>query len=381
MLPAVERPQEDWLHRVRALAPLVEQYRDAAERERRLPQPLAAALREKGLFGLWVPRRLGGAEVDVETSVQVLEELSRLDGAVGWNVMIAANTSILWSNLEPQVARDMVRDQGRSVIAGTVTSGTGTAIAVPGGFRVTGQWPFASGCQQADWLVCVCHIGDDTTRNYTFVLPARECDILDTWDTVGLRGTGSHDFRVTDLFVPAGRHFPARGATSYEPGPLYNTSFYHLWGPNIAAVALGIARSAIDTFTAVAATKRSVRSPVVLAERESVQEKVGQAEALLRSARAFLYDTIRQTWTLLAAGCAVPAELTALNRLAASSAVDYAIASVDLVFNLGGTTSIYTRNRLERCFRDIHVVRQHAVVSVSGTIMAGRYFLGLGLGV
>lgn len=379
---------ERWLGRVRELTPWVERYKDESERERRLPQPLFEALRDAGLFGLWVPRNLGGAEVDVETSVRVVEELSRLDGAVGWNVMIAGNTSILWANLEQPVAADMVAGDRHTVIAGTVTSGSGTAEPVSGGFRVSGRWPFASGCHQADWLVSVGHIiesgeprraPDGSVRTYTFVLPAAECEILDTWHTVGMRGTGSHDFQAQNLFVPQGRHFPSRSGPSYQPGPLYNTSFYHLWGPNIAAVALGIARTAIDLLRELASAKRPSRSSTILAEREVAHEKVGLAEGLLRSARAFLYETIRDTWRLLAGGEEVPEELTAINRLAASTAVDAAVKAVDIAFTLGGSTSIYTDRRLERCFRDVHVVQQHAVVSSNATIAAGRYFLGLGL--
>jgi alkylation response protein AidB-like acyl-CoA dehydrogenase len=373
---------------VRRLTPLVERLRDDGEQQRRLPQPLFEAMRDAGLFGLWVPRALGGAEVDVETSVRVVEELSRLDGAVGWNVMIAGNTSILWANLKHDVAVEMASDEGHTVIAGTVTSGSGTAITVPGGFRVSGRWPFASGCHQADWLVCVGHIlqdgqprraPDGSPRNYTFVLPARECKILDTWHTVGMRGTGSHDFTAEDVFVPEGRHFPARGGPSYQPGPLYNTHIYHVWAPNLAGVALGIARAALDLFIDLAATKRTTRSPVPLAERESVQEKFGRAEGLVRSARTFVYETIARTWEYLSAGRAVPDELTALNRLAASLAVDNAVAAVDTVFTLAGSTSIYDRNRLERCFRDVHVVQQHAVVSLTGISVAGGYFLGQGI--
>jgi alkylation response protein AidB-like acyl-CoA dehydrogenase len=378
----------EWLERVHTLAPLVEGFRDEGERQRRLPRPLFEELRAAGLFSLWVPRSLGGAEVDVETSVRVVEELSRLDGAVGWNVMIAGNTSILWANLKQDVALDMAGEKGHTVIAGTVTSGSGTAISVPGGFRVSGRWPFASGCHQADWLVCVGHIVEDgeprrapdgSPRNYTFVLPAPECEILDTWYTVGMRATGSHDFMVSDLFVPEGRHFAARGAPSFQAGALYNTHIYHVWAPNLAAVALGIARAALDLFIDLAATKRTTRSPIPLAERESVQEKFGRAEGQLRSTRTFLYETISQTWQYLGSGRPVPDELTALNRLAASLAVDNAISAVDAVFTLSGSTSIYDRNRIERCFRDVHVVQQHAVVSLTGITVAGGYFLGQGL--
>jgi alkylation response protein AidB-like acyl-CoA dehydrogenase len=377
---------DHWLNRARALAPLVERSREEGEAQRRLPHDLFTALRDAGLFSLWVPRSLGGAEVEVETSVRVVEELSRHDASVGWNVMIAANTSILWANLEPRVAKEMAK--GATVIAGTVTAGSGTATPVPGGFVVTGRWPFASGCHQADWLVSVCHIVEDgeprrapngAPLTYTFVLPASACTIIDTWHTLGMRGTGSHDFCVDGLFVPESHHFPSR-APSWETGPLYNTSLFHLWGPNIAAVALGTARDAIDTFVSLARTKTPVRASTVLSERETVQERLGRAEALLRSGRSMLLETIQQTWALLRTDREVPEELTALNRLATSTAVDHAVAAVSSVFTMAGSSSIYETSRLERCLRDVHVIRQHAVVGASGFTTAGRWLLGLELG-
>lgn len=389
VVTAVGPDLETWLERTRSLAPLVERHRDEGEKQRRLPQPLFEALRDAGLFGLWVPRSLGGVETNVETCVRVVEELSRHDGSVGWNVMIAANTSILWASLEPDVALEMTGGRPNTVIAGTVTSGSGTALPVPGGFRVTGRWPFASGCHQADWLVSVCHIveGGQPRRDpegapltYTFVLPAEECGIIDTWRTLGMRGTGSHDFEATDLFVPASRHFPTR-AKSHQSGPLYNMSLFHSWGPNIAGVALGTARDALDTFTGLATVKTPARSSMLLAERETIQEKLGRAEALLRSGRSLLLETIRDTWALASTGQAVPEELTALNRLAASTAVEHAVTAVDSVFAMAGTSSIYEESRLQRCLRDVHVIRQHAVVSPGGFAAAGRSFLGLGLGV
>jgi alkylation response protein AidB-like acyl-CoA dehydrogenase len=378
---------EQWVDRARALAPLVEQYRKEGEDQRRLPRELFVALRDAGLFGLWVPRILGGAETDCETSVRVVEELSRHDGSVGWNIMIAANTSILWANLEPEVALEMTGDSPNTVIAGTVTAGSGTARPVPGGFRVTGRWPFASGCHQADWLVSACNIVEDEEPRrgpdgrpltFTFVLPASECEILDTWHTVGMRATGSHDFCANDLFVPEGRHFLSR-APGRLPGPLYHASLFHLWAPNIAGVALGTAEDAIDTFVSVARTKRSVLRPDVLAEREAAQEKLGRADALVRSGRALLLETIRETWALLSTGREVPEELTARNRLAATTAVENSVAAVDILFALAGTSSIY-EGRLERCLRDVHVVQQHGVVNASGFTTDGRCLLGLGLG-
>lgn len=382
-----EQSLEQWVDRARGLAPLVERFRQEGEDQRHLPDELFVALRDAGLFGLWVPRILGGAEVDVETSVRVVEELSRHDGSVGWNIMIAGNTSILWANLEPEVALGMTRDRGNTVIAGTVTAGSGTARPVPGGFRVTGRWPFASGCHHADWLVSACKIVDDeeprrgpdgSPLTFVFVLPASECEILDTWHTVGMRATGSHDFCANDLFVPEDRYFVSR-SLGVLPGPLYHTSLFHLWAPNIAGVALGTAEDAIDTFVSLARTKTPVLSRDALAQRETVQERVGRAESLVRSARAFLLETVRETWALLSNDREVPEELTARNRLAASTAVENSVAAVDSLFTMAGTSSIY-EGRLERCLRDVHVVRQHTVVSASGFTLAGHQRLGLGLG-
>ncbi|MBV8084559.1 MAG: acyl-CoA dehydrogenase family protein [Chloroflexi bacterium] len=381
---------DQWVERVHALAPLVAEYRDQAERERRLSQPLFRAMRDAGLFSMWTPRQFGGAELDLETAVRMVEELSRQDGSVGWNLMIAGNTSILWGALRAEIAAELIGDDPNTVIAGTITSGNGRAVPVEGGYRVTGRWPFASGCHQADWLVCACQIVDSSGEprrdangaplTYTFCVRQADCEILDTWYTAGLRGTGSHDFQVTDLFVPEGRQFVSRTSQIFQPGPLYNTQLPNVWGPNIAGVALGIARDAIDSFVQLAGVKTPSRTALRLAERETMQERVGQAESLLRSGRAFLFETIRAMWAALSEGHEAPDDLSALMRLATATAVGNAIQAVDMMFTAAGSSSIYATSRLERCFRDVHIVRQHAVVNPTGFIIAGRYFLGLPLG-
>ena len=388
VMNAVPTSADEWVERAHGLAALIQEHRDEGEAQRRLPRPVFEAMRAAGLFSMWVPRGLNGPETDVETSVRVVEELSRHDGAVGWNLMIAGNTSILWASLRPETAAQMMSGDPNTVIAGTITSGSGTAIPVANGYRVSGRWPFASGCHQADWLVAACRILDDgeprrdaagNPQTYTFCLPAADCEILDTWYTAGLRGTGSHDFQVQDVFVPEDRQFPSRVGKIYHPGPLYNTQLASVWGPNIAGVALGIARDAIDSFLELAGVKRPSRSTTLLRERESVQEHVGQAESLVRSGRAFLLETLRDTWRVLASAHEASDELTALNRLATATAVRNCVEAVDLLFTIAGSSSIYTSSRLERCFRDVHVVQQHGVVSPAGFAMAGRCFLGLGL--
>ncbi len=378
---------DEWVARARALAPSVEQCRDEGEQQRRLPRPLFDAMRDAGLFHLWVPRAYGGAEVDIATMVRVTEEVSRQDGAAGWNVMIGANTAILWGFMNERAARGIFDADPNSVIAGTILASAGRAKIVPGGYRIGGRWPLASGCHHANWMVTACFIyGEDgkpklgpdgAPQPNAFFVPIGDCEILDTWYSAGLRGTGSHHFQCTDIFVPEDFHFASVGAPPVQRGPLYSTQIPNVWGPNVSAVALGIARDAIESFVALAGDKKPSRMNSLLAQQDVVQHKVGQAEGLLRSGRAFLMETIGDMWALMSAGKPVPPELAALNRLACATAVQNAIAATDLMFGAAGATSIYATSRLERCFRDVHMVSQHGVVGPTNIIFAGRSILGL----
>jgi alkylation response protein AidB-like acyl-CoA dehydrogenase len=303
-------------------------------------------------------------------------------------MMIGGNTSILWALVPQETAAAMIQDDPNTVLAGTILAGSGQATAEPGGYRVSGRWPFASGCHQADYMVASCNIIEDGQPRlgangppevHAFIVPKADFKILDTWHTAGLRGTGSHDFEVTDAFVPADRFFASQGAKSFQPGPLYNTMITNVWGFNVSAVALGIARDALDSFALLAQGKRQRMNTTLLAERESVQTKLGEAEALLRSGRAFLYEACRDTWELLSNGRAVPIEQAAVNRLAYATATTNAVGAVDMVFTLAGSSSIYETSRMERAFRDVHMVTQHGVVGPAGFTVAGRCFLGVGV--
>jgi alkylation response protein AidB-like acyl-CoA dehydrogenase len=365
----------DWLARARSLAPLVASYRDQGERDRHLPRPLFDAIRDAGFFSMWVPRSLGGSEVDPLTMLDVVEEFARQDGSVGWNVMIAANDGMLWAYLPHAAAVRLMAGNPSCVIAGSILAGAGTAVPGHDGFQVSGRWPFASGCMQADWLVGGCSLEGDGL--HAFILPREACQILDTWHTAGLRATGSHDFVADGVSVPEDQQWPYPRGRACEPGPLYNTPFPNLWGPNIAAVALGIARDAIDTFVALATGKRNRVTGAILAERESIHEKVGEAEALLRSGRAFLVETVREAWACLAAGTPLDERQTALLRLAAATATRNAVQAVDLMFTFAGTSGVYESSRLERCLRDVHMVPQHTIAGPAGFVIAGRCFLGV----
>lgn len=385
----------EWVEKARELAPLVERYRDEGEADRRLPKPVADAMRKAGLFSLWLPVQLGGPGVSIETSVLVTEELSRQDGSVGWNSMIAGNTSVLWAFISHEAAGRCIEGDPGTVLAGTVggggdasAPGGGVAMPVQGGYRLTGRWAFASGCHQADWLVANGRIMENGEPRrtpegqvglFSFILPIEDCTILDTWYTTGMRASGSHHFESTDAFVPEERMFSSIDARPFQPGILYETPRAIPWAPNIAGVALGIGRDAIDTFLDIARTKPAARNRSSLMERETIHLRVGEAEMRLRAARSLLLDTVREVDACLARELPVPDELAARMRGAASYATASAAEVVDSMFTSAGTTSVYASNRLDRCFRDVHMVTQHGVGGLAGLTIAGRYFIGLGL--
>jgi len=376
-----------WVERAQTLAPIVAQWRGTGEQERHMPRPLFEALRDAEVFRMSVPTAVGGAEVDEVTTLQVIEELARQDGSVGWNVMIASNAAIMASYLPATALRDVYRGGPSTVIAGALLP-KGAAIPVLGGFRLTGHWTFASGCQQADWMGGSSAVLAEGTPRLrpdgrpdlrTFFLPVGDCEILDTWHTAGLRGTGSHDWQVADVFVPEERSVPILRDGPSEPGALYIRDFVAYGGARVAAVALGIARDAIDTFTALALTKTPVLATSPLAAQHTTHERVGRAEALLRAGRAFLYETVRALPPSPNWSAELSDDLRARIRLASAHAAQSAAEAVDLMFNAAGTTASYTSSRLERCFRDVHVATQHAAIAPSNIEMVGQYFLGLGL--
>lgn len=383
-----------WLERARSLAPIVEQYRDQAEAERHLPRPLVDAMRERGLFSLWCPRSIGGAEVSIETSVLVMEELSRQDGSVGWNSMISGNHSILWGYFPPDVAAACT-EGGRTVIAGTIAGGGdqsapggGLATVVPGGYRITGRWAFASGCHHADWMIANGRIVENGELRktpqgnvglFSFLIPPSEVTLLDTWYTTGMRGTGSHHFEAEDVFVPEERMFSTMSPRPYQESPLYRAMITIPWCANIAGVAIGIARDAIDTFLELAKIKPAAIGRASLMERETVHRTVGECEGRLRAARSFLLETARQLDACIARREDIHDELGALMRCAAANASRSAADVTIEMFRLAGSTSFYATSRLDRCFRDVNTLTQHTVGGLAGATVAGRYFMGLGL--
>ena len=366
-----------------ALAPQIRAATDNIERMRRLPLPLVEALARAGLFRLWIPRAFGGEETDPMTLVRVVEEIARVDGAAGWCVAIGGEYGVFGGYLQPDAARE-IYGSDPLVVTGGAFRPTGQAVVVDGGYRVTGRWPLGSGCQHSAWIVGGCRVLDGDRLRLgpdgipvmrLMFFPAASCEILDTWHSIGLRGTGSHDYTATDLFVPAARSLSFREPPA-APGPLYALPTIALFGTVLAAVPLGIARHAIDILTELAGTKITTRTQQVLREDATMRGDLGRAEALLRSGRAFLYEALEEAWRVVSAGQTISVTQRALVWLASTHAANAAKQATELMFSAGGATSAYISSGLERCLRDVHAAGQHLTLASSNYEMAGQAFLG-----
>ena len=371
------------------LGPAVRAASDDAERTRQTPAPLADELARAGMYQMYLPRSMGGPETPPLTAFRVVEELSRADGSVGWCAMIATAMSLNASRLPADVGRELAGSPADYRAAGSARPGGpsgGRAWEVPGGYRVNGRWNFASGIYNARWLYCTCVMMDGDTPRTTAAgapllravwVPRESVTIVDTWSVMGMCGTGSQDFTVDDIVVPA-----ARSCLSDSPpqakGPLYDRRAWYvtLWTPS-AANALGIARGAIDSLTGIAATEASTLSTSLLRDRTMVQARIGEADAIVNAARAYVFDAVGRVWRGLCAGQSPSDQEIAQARLAIVHAMHESVRAVDKVFHAAGTNAIYNRLPLERAFRDIHVAVQHGAALPSYFEAAGQVLLGL----
>ena len=382
-------PANDFVAVAKCLGHMARSLGDEAERLRQTPPELAEQIARAGLYQLYLPRSMGGPEADPLTAFQAVEELSRADGSVGWNVMIANAMALNLGRLPVDVGRELAGTPADYRAAGSARPGgpsAGRVWQAPDGWRVTGRWNFASGFHQARWLYCTCFLmdGEQPRRNAqgrpvlrAVWVPREKVTMVDTWSTVGMRGTGSQDFVVDDVFVP-NRHSLLADAPPLEPGPLYNNRarFVIVWTPS-AANALGIARGAIDALAEIATTEASTLSTALLRDRPAVQARVGEADAIVNAARAYVLDAVGRLWARLCAGEAPTDQDIAQGRLAIVHAMHEAVRAVDKVFHAAGTNAIYTRLPLERAFRDVHVAVQHGAALPSYFESAGKVLLGL----
>ena len=374
-----------YIKAAQGLEPQIRAYQDEMENKRRMPLPLVQAMKDAGMFSLSMPKEWGGPEIDPISQIKIVELLSAIDGSVGWATMLGLHAGYFIPYLDQSVARNMYTDL--SAFTGGVTKPTGEAVIVNGGYRVSGRWTFGSCCQNSTWLFSGCLVVEDgeprigVDGNPEIILcylPGNAVEVIETWISTGLRGTGSHDYAITDHYVPAERAFNPIHTLSRRSEPLYSMRNMHL--ANLSGIPLGIARSSIDAVIELTEHK-STRTGSQLREEAHVHTAVAQAEALLGSARGFVFDTMEDIWNALLHSKSISNRQYALYRLSICKAYDNSVEAVDLMYKTGSGSSLYTSHPLDRYFRDIHAAAQHFVVSTKIIEAAGRVLIGLKPGV
>lgn len=364
----------EWFLQVaRDLAPEIIRDRDAIERDRCLPSKLVEKLRAAQLFELWLPIAFGGPELHPIDYVRVIEALATADGSVGWCAAVAGVQSLVAGCIGENVARQIFG--GHSIVAGSLNP-SGTATIEEGGYRVNGRWAFGSGINHSSWVVGNCVVSD-TATTMLMLFPRNAVEVIDTWHVSGLRGTGSHDFCVNDLFVPATHCTSASHLPAVQPGTLFQIPPLSLFAISLAAVSMGIARGAIDALIELANAKTPAGATAPLNARQIVQASVARAEVLLRAARAVVFEAIREQWDEVDAGAPPSLTARASIRLSSTYCAEACVGAVDLVYAAAGSSAVFESGRFARCFRDVHAAQQHIALSVNNYEPAGRVLLGL----
>jgi alkylation response protein AidB-like acyl-CoA dehydrogenase len=374
----------DPLARARDLANTIAAAADEAERLRRLPQALVDRLHEARLFRMLYPRSVGGDEIEPGLYVLAVAELARADGSVGWCASIANSTGLFAPYLGLDGARRVFGPPHSTCAWGPPNNSRG--VAVPGGYRITGRWDFASGCRHASWMgahgtvvepdgsLRLNRFGRPTLLTWLF--PAEKATLLDNWHPIGLRGTASESYTVKDLFVPeemtGTREDPS---LRREPGKLYAFPQQTLYSVGIGSVALGIARGMLDAFVELA-QKKTPRGTGRLADSAVIQAEIARCEAKLGSAGAYLVDTLREIYDRADDLAPIDIPDRARVRLAASHAITSAAAVADWTYKAAGVDAIFPGSPFERRFRDIHTVTQQIQSRDAHYETVGQVLLG-----
>ncbi|PTL83855.1 acyl-CoA dehydrogenase family protein [Vitiosangium sp. GDMCC 1.1324] len=373
------------LQAARDLLPVISARAADIESGRRLPLDLLQQFKQAGFFRMFVPRSHGGLELDLWTACELLETLARADGAAGWTAMIGMETPNLLSLLSRE-RFDAIYSAGPDVIMGGPFNAQGQAVMEAEGYRVTGRWGFASGCEHCDWMFANCVVLQDgqprpgpvpgmpLTRAMLF--RASQVRIIDTWNVLGLRGTGSHDVAIDGAFCPGEDSFDIFFGASCLQGPGFTAPVQH-FALHMAAVALGIAQGAVDDLVKLVTTgKRRMYARVPLIESPVLQLELGRIEMTVRAARALLRDTVEEFWTACMNGPA--SALPLAPRLSATLAwvTETAAGIVETCYRAGGSSSLKDGSSLQRRFRDIYTFRQHAAAAEGWFGQAGAALLG-----
>lgn len=354
------------------------------EEARRLPADLARKLAGAGVFRMVTPAVYGGLELSPRQIVEVTEALATANASAGWCAMIGATTALNAAYMAPEFAEAIYGDP--AIITGGVYAPMGKAQREGDHYRVSGRWQWGSGSANCSWLCGSCTLwengemkrlpsGAPDTRMMVF--PASDAVLHDTWHVMGLKGTGSGDFEVKDILVPAGRSVSLVTDKPLESGALYKFPAFGLLSLGVSAVALGNARGALDAFHSLATVKKSQGSAKTLAERQTMQAEFARCEAAWRAARAYLFAEIDLVWAVAQQADDIPMQMRADLRLACTHMTRTGAEICRTLYDLGGGAALFEASDLQRRFRDAHAITQHIVTAPSTFELTGRILFGL----
>jgi len=362
--------------RALSLESVVRAHADEADESRRLSPEVAEAFARAGLYRIGAPVAYGGEEADPVTQIETIEAISRFDGAAGWNLMIGVETFGL-SAVGCDACKSLIEDP--MVIMCGSTAAIGRADKVTGGYRINGRWQFVSGCHNSTIFSASVRLYENDepgAANVAALVQAPDFEIQDTWHVGGMRGSGSHDVIVNDVFVPDNQIIPRIGLAKSEQ-PLMRFPLAARLAFNKVAVSLGLARAALDAFTELAEGKVPRFTSQSLRQRSSSQLAIAEAEVRVLGSRTLLLDLVDKIWQQVLTGDEVSLRDRAIFQIACSDAVRGCVESVDRLCDVAGTSANFQGQPLERIARDVRVVRQHLTVAGHHIEDGGRVLLGL----
>jgi len=377
-----------YLDRIRALAPTIMAHADQSERDAQIAPPVVEAFHEAGLFRMLLPAAMGGGDLTLAEAFQTFEEVARSDGSAAWNLSICAGGP-LFGHFLARDAYEHVFADPRAVSAGSLNPLGVQAVRDSDDWRFTGRATYVSGSGQATWLMTAGfllvdgapRLVDGIPEMRATLLPMREARVLSTWDMAGMRATGSNDCVFENVHVPDAFTFgwPDPRST-WKDGAFGGIPLPVQLGGGFAAVALGVARHALDELVSLAVDKRPAGARATLRERALAQTQLGQAEGLLGAARAYFYSATDEVWRRGTAREPFDDRARANARLASVTAVKLAAQAVDLVHDAAGMNAMRAGGVIQRCWRDVHTITQHVVMNTGRFEVVGRILFGLPAG-
>jgi len=383
--PAPSERVRPYFDRLDSLAGVIRENADRAEREAQMPQPIADAMHEAGMFRIFLPRGMGGGEFTIPDSLHLVEEVSRIDASVGWNLAICSGGP-LFGNCISRMAFETIYGAPRGLSAGSLNPMTSSAVQVDGGWRFSGRARYASGSGHATHLIASAivlrdgapRVVDGVPELRAGLFPIDRAKILNTWSTSGMRGTGSNDCVFEDVFVPDEFTFDwVNAKPMWRKDAFANIPLTMQIAGGLTAVILGTARHALDALGELARAKVPVGARSLLRERPTAQIQFAKAQGMVGAARAYFYEWHYEMWRKGEAQESFSIEDHAHARLANLTAARLALEAIDLVADAAGMNATSAGAPIERCWRDAHTAAQHVLLNSTRFEVVGRVLFGL----